>query len=105
MRRDSPYVSQYNKSIPFVKLKLLFCLTIVTKDALFGIEAARVSVAEYLFVPRFCSVSVPAYSIWNDVGTHMPKKYTVSGACMLCFHFLLSRFCKKNVIFSIIYRI
>lgn len=24
MRRDSPYVSQYNKSIPFVKLKLLF---------------------------------------------------------------------------------
>ncbi len=24
MRRDSPYVSQYNKSIPIVKLKLLF---------------------------------------------------------------------------------
>lgn len=75
MRRDSPYVSQYNKSIPFVKLKLLFCLTIVTKDALFGIEAARVSIAEYLFGPRFCSVSVPAYSIWNDESILNPVNY------------------------------
>lgn len=31
MRRDSPYVSQYNKSIPFVKLKLLFCSTMPAK--------------------------------------------------------------------------
>lgn len=33
MRRDSPYVSQYNKRIPFVKLKFLFLFDYAGEDA------------------------------------------------------------------------
>lgn len=33
MRRDSPYVSQYNKRIPIVKHKLLFLFDYAGEDA------------------------------------------------------------------------